>query len=299
MTKPNWHGVFPAVTTQFNEDESINYKSTQDQVDKIIKDGVHGIIGAGTVGENCSLGFEEKIQLMKEMKDCIKGRVPLLSGVAEYTTKLASNYVKECEKIGIDGLMVLPGMVYKSDNRETVAHFKTIADSTKLPIMIYNNPVSYGVDIEPEQFELLKDSKNIVAIKESSELVKRITDLRNLYDDRFILFSGVDDIVLESLMLGCTGWVSGISDVFPKECMQLYNYAQEKNWEKAKVMYQWLMPSLHLDTYPKLVQYIKLGQQIVGRGSEIVRAPKLKLEGEERKRIINIFETAIKNPIKI
>ena len=299
MTNPNWHGVFPAVTTQFNEDESINYKSTQEQVDRIIEDGVQGIIGAGTVGENCSLGFEEKIQLMKEIKDCIKGRVPLLSGVAEYTTTLASNYAKECEKIGIDGLMVLPGMVYKSDNRETIAHFKTIADSTKLPIMIYNNPVSYGVDIEPEQFELLKNSKNIVAIKESSELVKRITDLRNLYDDRFTLFSGVDDIVLESLMLGCTGWVSGISDVFPKECMQLYNYAQEKDWEKAKVMYQWLMPSLHLDTYPKLVQYIKLGQQIVGRGSEIVRAPKLKLEGEERKRITNIFETAIKNPVEI
>jgi len=294
MTNPNWHGVFPAVTTQFNEDETINYKSTQEQVDKIIKDGVHGIIGAGTVGENCSLGFEEKIQLMKEIKDCIKGRVPLLSGVAEYTTKLASDYVKKCEKIVIKGLMVLPGMVYKSDNRETVAHFKKIAESTELPIMIYNNPVSYGVDIEPEQFELLKGNKNIVAIKESSELVKRITDLRNLYDDRFILFSGVDDIVLESLMLGCTGWVSGISDVFPKECMQLYNYAQKKDWEKAKVMYQWLMPSLHLDTYPKLVQYIKLGQQIVGRGSEKVRAPKLNLEGEERKRITNIFETAIK-----
>ena len=299
MANPNWHGVFPAVTTQFNKDESINYKSTQEQVDRIIKDGVQGIIGAGTVGENCSLTFEEKIQLMKEIKDCIKGRVPLLSGVAEYTTTLASNYAKECEKIDIDGLMVLPGMVYKSDNRETVAHFQKIAESTKLPIMIYNNPVSYGVDIEPEQFELLKNNKNIVAIKESSELVKRITDLRNLYDDRFILFSGVDDIVLESLMLGCTGWVSGISDVFPKECMQLYNYAKKKDWEKAKIMYQWLMPSLHLDTYPKLVQYIKLGQQIVGRGSEIVRAPKLILEGEERERITNIFETAIKNPAKI
>jgi len=222
-------------------------------------------------------------------------KVPVLSGVAEYTTAQASAFARDCEKIGIDGLMVLPGMVYKSDTRETVEHFRTIARASDLPVMIYNNPIVYGVDIKPEEFALLADERTIVAIKESSDDPRRITDLHNIHGDRFTLFCGVDDLVMESAALGIEGWISGLTDVFPEESVVLWDLLVQGRFAEARSIYRWFTPLLHLDTKIKLVQYIKLGQQIVGLGSEKVRAPRLELVGEERAYVTRLYETALQN----
>ena len=292
-TTSSWGGVFPAVTTQFHDDERLNLESTQREIEALLKAGVHGLIMLGTVGENCSLLPEEKRKVITAAKEVVKGRVPIVSGVAEYTTALGCQYAKDAEKIGIDGLMVLPGMVYKSDLRESLAHFRGIARASGLPIMIYNNPIVYGVDLKPEAFVELASEKTIVALKESSDDPRRITDLHNLTGSRYRLFAGVDDLVLESCALGIDGWVSGLTDVFPEESIALWTAAQAGRYDEARSIYRWFTPLLHLDTHIKLVQYIKLGQQVVGLGTETVRAPRLKLDGEERKRIIGLYETAL------
>jgi 4-hydroxy-tetrahydrodipicolinate synthase len=288
-----WTGVFPASTTQFESDERLNIPATQKVVEQLIHDGVHGIIC--TVGENCSLSAAEKRSVMSAVKEVVAGRVPVIVGVAEYTTALAAEFARDAEKVGVDGLMVLPGMVYKSQPRETLQHFKSVAGATGLPIMIYNNPVSYTVDVTVEMFKELTSVKNIVAIKESSEDTRRLTDLRNAYGNRFTLFAGVDDIVLESLMLGATGWVSGLTSVFPRESVALYNLAIAGRYREALEIYRWFMPLLHLDTIPTLVQCIKLAEQVMGRGSEMVRAPRLRLEGAERADVERLVQHAAAN----
>ncbi len=292
-----WSGVFPATTTQFSKDGSLNVGATQEVVSALIRDGVHGIICMGTVGENCSLLASEKRTLLAAVKEVAAGRVPVLSGVAEYTTQLALEYARDAERIGIDGLMVLPGMVYKSSPRETLQHFRTVASATALPIMIYNNPVSYGVDVSVEMFQRLADVRTIVALKESSEDTRRLTDLRNACGDRYALFAGVDDIALECLMLGADGWVSGLTNVFPRESVALYALARAGRYREALELYRWFMPLLHLDTVPTLVQCIKLAEQVMGRGSETVRAPRLTLEGHERAYVERVVrEAAAKRP---
>jgi 1-pyrroline-4-hydroxy-2-carboxylate deaminase len=293
MARARWNGVFPAVTTQFNADESLNIPATQRLMDRLIQGGVHGFIVLGTVGENCSLRPEEKRKVLSAAKEVVNGRIPILSGVAEFTTAEAAQYARDAAKIGIDGLMALPGMVYKSDTRETLQHFRTVARASDLPIMIYNNPPVYGVDVKPETFAELASEKTIVAIKESSDDPRRITDLHNLYGDRFVLFCGVDDLLLESCALGIEGWVSGLTDVFPEESVELWTLCQAGRFAEARALYRWFTPLLHLDTSSKLVQYIKLGQQVVGLGSEKVRSPRLELAGEERAQIIALYEKAI------
>jgi dihydrodipicolinate synthase/N-acetylneuraminate lyase len=293
-----WSGVFPATTTQFNKDSSLNVGATQEVVSALIRDGVHGIICMGTVGENCSLLASEKRTLLGAVKEVAAGRVPVLSGVAECTTQLAVEYARDAERIGIDGLMVLPGMVYKSSPRETLQHFRTVAAATGLPIMIYNNPVSYGVDVTVAMFQQLSDVRTIVALKESSEDTRRLTDLRNACGDRYILFAGVDDIALESLMLGADGWISGLTNVFPRESVALYALARAGRYREALELYRWFMPLLHLDTVPTLVQCIKLAEQVMGRGSETVRAPRLTLEGDERAYVERVVrEAEAKRPV--
>jgi 1-pyrroline-4-hydroxy-2-carboxylate deaminase len=252
------------------------------------------MIMLGTVGENCSLEPSEKVELLKATVDCINGRVPVLSGVAECTTKLACRFAETAEKSGVDGLMVLPGMVYKSDPRETMTHFRAVAKATDLPIMCYNNPVSYGVDISPEMFEELADEPRFVAIKESSEDCRRITDLKNRVGDRYTLFSGVDDLFLESMLLGADGWVSGLVNAFPAENRLLWDLASAGRWDEAVEVYRWYTPLLHLDTHVKLVQYIKLAVQECGYGSEQLRAPRLPLVEPERSKILAIIRDAIK-----
>jgi 4-hydroxy-tetrahydrodipicolinate synthase len=288
-----WQGVFPATTTQFGRDESLDVGATQKVVNALIEDGVDGIICMGTVGENCSLTAQEKRSVLAAVKEVTAGRVPVISGVAEYTTSLASQFAKDAERAGIDGLMVLPAMVYKSNRRETIAHFRAVAAATALPIMIYNNPISYGVDVTVDMWADLADVRNIIAIKESSEDTRRIVDVQREYGDRFILFAGVDDIVLESLMLGAQGWVSGLTNAFPRESVALFSLARAGRYAEARELYRWFMPLLHLDTVPTLVQCIKLAEQLAGRGSEMVRAPRLRLEGEERAHVERVVKEAL------
>jgi len=289
----NWRGVYPAITTQFHQDQSLDLEATARHLEAMIRAGIHGVVLLGTVGENTALEYPEKLTVLQEMKRVVRGRIPVLSGVAEYTTALACRFARDAEKIGVDGLMVLPAMVYKSDARETITHYRAVAASTGLPIMAYNNPVSYGVDITPEMFRDLSDVPNLVCIKESSENVRRVTDLVNIVGDRYILFAGVDDLVLESILLGVQGWVSGLVNAFPDENRALWDLATSGQWEQARELYRWYTPLLHLDTKVKLVQYIKLAVAEVGLGSEMLRAPRLPLVGDEREEILGIIRHAI------
>lgn len=291
----SWHGVFPAATTQFRADDSLDIETTLAHVDAMIDAGIHGLIMLGTVGENCSLEYGEKIELLTATVRHVRGRVPVLSGVAEYTTPLACRYARDAHQAGADGLMVLPAMVYKADPWEVMAHFRAVARATDLPILCYNNPVSYGVDIAPETFRELADEETLVAIKESSENPRRITDLVNVCGDRYVLFCGVDDLVFESVMLGAQGWVSGLVNAFPRENRLLWDLLMAGRLEEARSVYRWYTPLLHLDTHVKLVQYIKLAAAECGYGSERVRPPRLPLAGEERERVVSLVRQAIKN----
>jgi 4-hydroxy-tetrahydrodipicolinate synthase len=289
----DWHGVYPAVTTEFAPDGALDLDATEKHVDALIRAGVHGLIMLGTVGENTVLAPEEKRAVLETTIRVAGGRVPVLSGVAENSTAAACRFAADGEKLGLDGLMVLPAMVYKSDSRETMAHFRAVAAASGLPIMVYNNPVSYGVDVTPEMFAELADVKTIVALKESSDDPRRITDIVNACGDRYILFCGVDDLVLEAAALGAVGWVSGFTDAFPEESVHLWNLLKDGRYAEALPLYRWFTPILHLDCHVKLVQYIKLAQAMTGLGSETVRPPRLPLEGEERRKITALIQAAI------
>ncbi len=233
------------------------------------------------------------------MVKSVAGRVPVLSGVAESSTAEGHRYVRDCERMGADGFMLMPAMLYKGDPREIVVHFSSVAGATGLPIMVYNNPISYANDITPELFEKLGKVKNLVALKESSGNVRRITDLRNLVGDRYSIFTGVDDLLLESAILGIDGWVAGTGIAFPEENQYLWDLTREGNWEKAREVYRWFTPLLHLDTHVKFVQYIKLAVQECGLGAEWTRAPRLPLTGGERKQVLKVIHDGIKSRPKI
>ncbi len=289
----SWRGVFPAVPTQFHQDFSINVEATLRHIDALLEAGVHGLVMLGTVGENCSVEFDEKVMLLKAVVDHVQHRVPVLTGVAEYTTLLACRLAEAAQKVGVDGLMVLPAMVYKSDARETITHFRTIARATDLPIMIYNNPPAYGVDTTPEMFAEMADEPKFVAIKESSGDLRRFTDIVNLCGDRYILFCGIDDLVLESVAAGAVGWVAGLVNAFPKEGMRLWTLLDQGDFERARQLYRWFMPLLHFDSHPKLVQFIKLAMAECGYGRETVRPPRLPLEVAERENALRIIRNAL------
>lgn len=288
-----WSGVFPAVMTQFDRDGRVDLAATTRHVGVLLDAEVHGLIMLGTLGENCSLEPAEKLDVLRAVLASVRRRVPVLTGVAECSTALACRFARDAAALGVDGLMVLPAMVYKSDPRETMTHFRAVARASSLPIMCYNNPVSYGVDITPEMFAELADEPTLVAIKESSENVRRITDLFNTVGERYILFNGVDDLVLESVTLGTHGWVAGLVNAFPRETRRLWDLAAAGRYDEARKMYRWFTPLLHLDTHVKLVQYIKLAMAEVGLGSEAVRPPRLPLIGEERERVLAIIRHAI------
>lgn len=288
----NWRGVFPAVTTQFKEDLSIDYAETQRVVDDLIRDGVTGIIAMGTCGENNSLTAEEKRLLLKAIVDVVKGRVPVVTGVSELTTPLAQAWVRDAQAIGADGLMVLPAMVYVPKAEELVAHLTAVAQATELPIMLYNNPPAYRVTITNEVLEALRPIKNIVAIKESTPDTRRFTDLINAFGDRYVVFAGLDDVAFEGLLLGAQGWVSGLTSAFPKESVMLVEALEAGDIATARDIYRWFLPLLHLDAEHDLVQSIKLAEQIMGRGSERVRMPRLPLTGERRAQVTAMVEKA-------
>ena len=289
----DWQGVYPAVTIQFRPDQSFDLEASAAHVETLIRSGVHGLVMLGTVGENTTLSAEEKRSVLKMAVETAAGRVPVLTGVAENGTAEACRFAADAEAIGLDGLMVLPAMVYKSDARETIAHYRAVAGASALPVMCYNNPVSYGVDITPEMFAQLADEPTIVAIKESSDDPRRLTDIVNVCGDRYILFCGVDDLVVESVLLGARGWVAGLVNAFPEESLRLWTLSVAGDWAAARDLYRWFMPVLHLDCHVKLVHYIKLAQAMAGLGSETLRAPRLPLEGEERARISAIIQQGL------
>jgi 4-hydroxy-tetrahydrodipicolinate synthase len=299
MRKPHWGGVFPAITTQLTRDQSIDLKATAAHADVLIKSGVSGLIFLGSLGENQALFPEEKRRLVEAMVKAFAGRVPLLSGVAESSTAAACGYVRDLERLGVDGFMLMPPMLYKGDPRETMAHFRQTAKATGLPIMLYNNPISYANDILPAMFAELADVANFVALKESTGNTRRITDLHNLVGDRYAIFTGVDDLVLESAVLGIDGWVAGSGIAFPAENQHFWELTRERRWEEARQLYRWFTPLLHLDTHVKFVQYIKLAVQETGLGSEWVRAPRLTLNGAERKQVLQIIHKGIANRPKL
>jgi 4-hydroxy-tetrahydrodipicolinate synthase len=299
MRKPHWGGVFPAITTQLRREGSIDLEATAAHADVLIKSGVSGLIFLGSLGENQALFPEEKRRLVEAMVKALAGRVPLLSGVAENSTAAACGYVRDLERLGVDGFMLMPPMLYKGDPRETMAHFRQTAKVTGLPIMLYNNPISYANDILPEMFAELADVKNFVALKESTGNTRRVTDLHNLVGDRYAIFTGVDDLVLESAVLGIDGWVAGSGIAFPAENQHFWELTRERRWEEARQLYRWFTPLLHLDTHVKFVQYIKLAVQETGLGSEWVRAPRLTLTGAERKQVLQIIHKGIANRPKL
>jgi 1-pyrroline-4-hydroxy-2-carboxylate deaminase len=288
-----WQGVFPAATTQFTTAEALDLEATSAHLDMLIRAGVHGLVMLGTVGENCSLSAEEKRQVLSAAVEVADGRVPVIAGVAETTTAAACRYAADAEGLKVDGLMVLPAMVYKSDARETMAHYRAVAQASGLPVMCYNNPVVYGVDITPEMFAELADEPTLVAIKESSDDPRRLTDIVNACGERYVLFGGVDDLVMESVMLGAVGTVAGLVNAFPEETLRLWDLTTAGRYEEALALYRWFTPVLHLDCHPKLVQYIKLAQAMCGHGTEDCRAPRLALAGAERERIMALIQQAI------
>ena len=255
--------------------------------------GVHGIIIGGSLGEASTLEAAEKKQLIKCAGKFLKGRIPIILNIAEASTKDALQQAAIAEELSIDGLMLLPPMRYKADDRETVEYFKTIAKSTDLPIMIYNNPVDYKIEVTLDMFEELLECKNIQAVKESTRDVTNVTRMRNRFGNRYKILCGVDTIVMEELLLGADGWVAGLVNAFPNETVAIYDLVRSGKIEDATKIYRWFMPLLELDVHPKLVQYIKLAQSEAGLGTEYVRAPRLTLAGEERERILNIIQTGI------
>ncbi len=287
-----WKGVFPAVTTQLREDLSIDFTDTQRVVDDLIRDGVTGVIALGTVGENNSLEHDEKVQLLTAIVEVVAGRVPVITGVSEYDTRRAICYAQAAEKVGADGLMLLPPMVYVPKPHELVAHFAGVAHGTGLPIMLYNNPPAYRTVIDRSVLAALIDVENIVAVKESAPDTRRFTDFRNDFGDRYVLFAGLDDVALEGLYLGAQGWVSGLTNAFPRESVELVAAFERGDHAKALEIYRWFMPLLHLDAEHDLVQSIKLAEQVMGRGSERVLPPRMPLVGERRAEVIAMVEKA-------
>lgn len=295
MRNEDWHGVMPALMTEMHRDGSLNLEGTAEHVESSLAAGCSGVIMLGTLGENCSLTAAEKERVARTGVEAANARVPVICGIAEYTSSFAIETARMAKKAGCDALMVLPGMVYQQDSREAMTHFGQIAAAIDLPIMIYNNPVGYKVDLSPEDFLGLAKFDNIVAVKESSHDSRRMTDMINVCGERFQLLCGVDDLALENVLFGAVGWVSGITNAFPQETVRLFKLGKAGRLNEAVALYRWLMPLLHLDTEIKLVQYIKLVNQMVGVGAEWVRHPRLPLEGEERAMVERIVEAVLES----
>lgn len=284
--KTLWQGVYPAATTQFTETLAIDHDATQKVQSALVDDGVDGLIILGTCGENNSLESDEKLAVLKGAVEAVGGRVPLVAGVSEFTTKRAIEYARSAEAIGIDALMLLPCMVYVPRVEELEAHFRAVAEATSLPIMLYNNPPAYRVNVDFDTLARLENVPNIVAIKESAPDPRRFTDLINRFGDRYTVMAGLDDVALEGLMLGASGWVSGLTSAFPRKSVALVAAQRRGDYAEALRIYRWFMPLLHLDAEHDLVQSIKLAEQIMGRGSERVRMPRLPLTGQRRADVI-------------
>lgn len=289
-----WSGVFPAVTTKLRENGEIDLQATQASIERLIANGVSGVIVLPMLGENSSTTLAEKESVLRAAVEVVAGRVHLLSGLAERTTRDACEVARKLEGFGAQGLMVFPSLGYKTDARETAEWHRQIAAGCGLPIMIYNNPIAYGVDVTPDILQRLVDIPSIAAIKEESGDIRRVTDLYNAFGSRFQIFCGVDDLIVESLALGAIGWVSGMTNAWPRECVQLFDLCIANRYDEARKLYRVLTPAFHLDTHVKLVQYIKLAEHLVYGAPEWTRPPRLPLLGEEREFVIRVIKDTIR-----
>lgn len=290
--QPYWTGVFPAVTTQFKKDQSLDLAATARHLEALIDSGISGLIMCGSLGENQTMTPEEKRSVIRCSVETARGRIPVLSGVAESSTAAAVQYVQDVKGLGASGVMLMPPMSYRGDPRESMTYLRAVARQGGLPIMIYNNPISYFNDITPALFAELADEPAFVALKESSADPRRITELHNAIGGRYAVFTGVDDLMLEASILGIDGWVAGSGIGFPAENQYLWDLTRAGEWDKARALYRWSQPLMKLDTHVHFIQYIKLIVQEAGLGSEWVREPRLTLAGEERERVLNVIRSA-------
>ena len=290
-----WKGVMPAVTTKFNDRDELDLDTFKLNIQAQLDAGVHGIILGGTLGEASTLTEEEKRILVRQTVSFVKGEVPVIINIAEQSTKAAIELAAMAKEDGASGLMMLPPMRYKADARETVTYFKKVAQSTSLPIMIYNNPVDYGIEVTMDMFDdLLKDCPNIQAVKESTRDISNINRIRNRFGNRLSILCGVDTLALESLLIGADGWVAGLVCAFPAETVAIYELAKAGRVQEAIEIYRWFLPLLELDINTKLVQNIKLAEVATKIGTENVREPRLPLHGEERKKVLGIIDAALR-----
>jgi len=294
--KIQWKGVMPAVTTKFTEQDKLDLVNFKINIKAQLDAGVHGIILGGTLGEASTLSDAEKRTLVRETVAFVDGAVPVIINIAEQSTKIAIEMAQKAKEDGASGLMMLPPMRYKADDRETVNYFRRVANSTTLPIMIYNNPVDYGIEVTLDMFEeLLKDCPNIQAVKESTRDISNINRIRNRFGDRLAILCGVDTLALESMLIGADGWVAGLVCAFPAETVAIYELSKAGRTKEAIAIYRWFLPLLELDISTKLVQNIKLAEVATKIGTENVREPRLPLAGEERKRVLYVISEALKN----
>ena len=288
-----WKGVFPAVTTKFNDQDEIDYPAFDKNIEAQLEAGVKGIVIGGTLGEASVLTDNEKLELLKHTVNVVNKRAFVILNIAEQTTKAAILCAKNAENYGADGLMMLPPMRYKADDTETIAYFAAVATSTSLPIMIYNNPVDYKIEVTLDMFAQLAQYENIQAVKESTRDVSNVTRMINRFGDRFKILTGVDPLALESIFMGADGWVAGLVDAFPRETVAIFNLAKQGRNQEALDIYRWFLPVLELDIHPKLVQYIKLAEVATGLGTENVRKPRLPLVGAEREQVLAVINKAL------
>ncbi|NQX84931.1 MAG: dihydrodipicolinate synthase family protein [Flavobacteriaceae bacterium] len=293
--KFNWEGVMPAVTTKFKEDDTLDLQMFTKNIQAQLDAGVHGIVLGGTLGEASTLSKQEKRILTRTTVAIVEDKIPVMINIAEQSTKAAIAAAQNAEDDGASGLMMLPPMRYKAGDRETVAYFKAVANATSLPIMVYNNPVDYNIEITLEMFNELLKCHNITAVKESTRDISNVTRIKNQFGDRLKIMTGVDTLALESLLMGADGWIAGLVCAFPAETVAIYELQKAGRIQEAIAIYRWFLPLLELDINPKLVQNIKLAEVATGIGTEIVRAPRLPLIGEERKHVLKVIEQGLKN----
>lgn len=291
----DWKGVMPAVTTKFKDDDTLDLAMFQTNIAAQLDAGVHGIVLGGTLGEASTLADEEKRELTQFTVKIVEDKVPVLMNVAEQSTKGAIAAAQKAEEDGASGLMMLPPMRYKAGDRETVEYFKAVANNTSLPIMVYNNPIDYKIEVTLEMFDELLTCKNIEAVKESTRDISNVTRIKNTFGDRLKIMTGVDTLGLESLLMGADGWIAGLVCAFPRETVAIYELQRVGRIQEALEIYRWFLPLLELDINPKLVQNIKLAEVATGIGTENVRAPRLPLVGNERARVMQVIKTGIQN----
>ena len=290
-----WKGVMPAVTTKFTKDDRLDLDMFGININAQLEAGVHGVILGGTLGEASTLTDDEKKILVETTVQLVKGKVPVIINIAEQTTKGAIEAAHKAEKHGASGLMMLPPMRYRSTDRETVTYYSEVAKSTSLPIMVYNNPVDYGIEVTHDMIEELLRYDNIQAVKDSTRDISNVTRFRNRFGDRLKVFTGVDTLGMESLLMGADGWVAGLVCAFPAETVAVYELIRAGRIREALAIYRWFLPILELDISPQLVQNIKLAEVATGIGTEQVRAPRLPLQGAERKRVLQILESGLRS----